>query len=78
LNYIVMADMGRRRNVHCALLLEVERKKYLVDPGYLLTQAMQLNKDRVRLYRSPQSGIEVRFERETERFQLSTFDQQIL
>ncbi len=78
INYIVMADMGRRRNVHCALIVEMERKKYLVDPGYLLTQAMQLTKERSRLYRSPHSGVQIQFDRVTERFHLYTFDRQVI
>jgi arylamine N-acetyltransferase len=33
--YPAMADM-KRRNIHCALIVRVGQKKYLVDPGYLL------------------------------------------
>jgi arylamine N-acetyltransferase len=78
INYIVMADMGRRRNVHCALITDIRGTKYLVDPGYLLTQSMELSKDKTRLYRSPQSGVEIKFDRQVESFQLYTFDQQLI
>jgi len=78
INYIVMADMGRRRNVHCALVVDISGVKYLVDPGYLLSQSMELSKDKARLYRSPQSGVEIKFDRRSESYHLYTFDQQLI
>lgn len=77
-NCIIMANMGQRTNVHCALIVDIEKKRYLVDPGYLLTQTMELDKDKTRLYRSPHAGVEVMFSQTEERFHLSTFDQQVI
>jgi len=74
--YPVMADMKNRPNVHCALVVELDRKKYLVDPGYLLTQPMEINPDKPRLYRSPHTGVELRFDTRDERYHLYTFDRQ--
>jgi len=39
--YPAMADM-KRRNIHCALVVRIGRKKYLVDPGYLLGDPVEL------------------------------------
>ena len=39
--YPAMADM-KRRNVHCALIVRVGEKKFLVDPGYLLGDPVEL------------------------------------
>lgn len=37
----VMADM-KRPNIHCALVVMVKGKRYLVDPGYLLGEPVEL------------------------------------
>jgi len=37
----VMADM-KRPNIHCALVVLVRGKRYLVDPGYLLGEPVEL------------------------------------
>ena len=37
----VMADM-KRPNIHCALVVFVNEKRYLVDPGYLLGEPVEL------------------------------------
>lgn len=39
--YPVMADM-KRPNIHCALVVEMARKRYLVDPGYLVGEPVEL------------------------------------
>jgi arylamine N-acetyltransferase len=39
--YPVMADM-KRRNVHCALIVRAGGRRYLVDPGYLLGEPVEL------------------------------------
>lgn len=77
-SYIVMANMGPRENVHCALAVQLNGVKYLADPGYLLTQAMELHPDRTRLYRSPHTGVEVKFNRSLACYQLYTFDHQTI
>jgi arylamine N-acetyltransferase len=40
--YPVMADM-KKPNVHCALTVSLGRKRYLVDPGYLLGEPVELS-----------------------------------
>lgn len=40
--YPVMADM-RRPNIHCALVVEMTGKRYLVDPGYLVGEPVELS-----------------------------------
>ncbi len=46
--YPVMADM-KRPNVHCALVITIKEKKYIVDPGYLLGEPVELSGAPVRL-----------------------------
>lgn len=41
-----MADM-KRRNIHCALIVSAGGKMYLVDPGYLLGDPVELTADPV-------------------------------
>jgi arylamine N-acetyltransferase len=40
--YPVMADM-KRPNIHCALVVEMRGKRYLVDPGYLVGEPVELS-----------------------------------
>ncbi|MBN2072177.1 MAG: arylamine N-acetyltransferase [Candidatus Krumholzibacteriota bacterium] len=39
--YPVMADM-KRTNIHCALVVHAAGKRYIVDPGYLLGEPVEL------------------------------------
>jgi arylamine N-acetyltransferase len=39
--HTVMADM-KRPNIHCALVVHIDGKRYLVDPGYLLGEPVEL------------------------------------
>jgi len=74
--YPVMADMSNRTNVHCTLVVLLDRKKYLVDPGYLLTQPMEIHPDKPRLYHTPHTGIELLFQKQDNRYHLYTFNRQ--
>lgn len=40
--YPVMADM-KRPNIHCALVVEMAGRRYLVDPGYLVGEPVELS-----------------------------------
>ncbi len=73
--YPVMADMRWGKRVHCALLVIINRKKYLLDPGYLLNQPMEINRDHQRLYKTPFSGVELDFRQKSETYELFTFNQ---
>jgi len=74
--YPVIASMRNRPNAHCAMIVLLDRKKYLIDPGYLLTKPMECHKDHPRVYRTPHSGVELIFNRNNEHFFLRTFDRQ--
>jgi len=37
-----MADM-KKPNIHCALIVGIDNRKYVVDPGYLLGEPVELN-----------------------------------
>jgi len=76
ISYSITAHMRNRPNVHCALIAICEGKKWLLDPGYLLNDPMEIDPDRPRIFRSPHTGVELRFDRETELYHLYTFDHQ--
>jgi arylamine N-acetyltransferase len=67
--YPVMADM-KRPNIHCALVVEIRRRSYLVDPGYLLGEPVELSGEPVRLATSF-GTVELR-PRSTARYDLFT------
>ncbi|HJZ11264.1 MAG TPA: arylamine N-acetyltransferase, partial [Acidobacteriota bacterium] len=41
-SYIAMADMHYGANIHCAVVVRVDQKDYLLDPGYLLHDPIPL------------------------------------
>ncbi|MFQ5651774.1 MAG: arylamine N-acetyltransferase [bacterium] len=73
--YPVMADMRAGRKIHCCLIAVLDAKKYLVDPGYLLTQPMELNPLKPKLFRTPFAGVEMRFNPVQQVYDLFTFSQ---
>ena len=72
--YPVMADMRAGKNIHCCLIVILDGKKHLIDPGYLLTQPMELNLSKPRLYKTEFTGVELRFDKHSQQYQLHTFD----
>ncbi len=72
--YPVMADMRAGRNIHCCLIVILDSVKYLVDPGYLLTQPMELNPRKPKLFRSEFAGVELHFNHENQSYELFTFN----
>ncbi|RMF94193.1 MAG: hypothetical protein D6736_00455 [Nitrospinota bacterium] len=73
-SYPVMADMQAGENIHCALVVLLEGGKYLVDPGYLLHQPMELHPAGRKLFRTPFAGVEITHNPSTGRYALYTFD----
>ena len=73
--YPVMADMKAGTNIHCCLVVILDAAKYLLDPGYLLTRPMEINPAKPRLFRSEFTGVELRFDRQTNWYHLFTFNQ---
>ncbi len=69
----VLGDMKWGENVHCAVLLHHEATDYLVDPGYMIHEPLQISRDRIKRHLTPHSGIEIRYRTEDERFDLYTF-----
>lgn len=74
--YPVMADMRAGRNIHCALIVIIDGMKFLIDPGYLLTQPMELNPQKPRLYRTEFAGVELHYDAVESAYRLFTFDRQ--
>jgi len=76
--YPVIAHMSRMPNSHCALVVLMDNQSLFVDPGYLLNHPMELNKDKMRVYRTTHTGVEVVFNKQNENFDLYTFNAQQL
>lgn len=72
--YPVMADMKWAQNSHCVLILLYDGSKYLVDPGYLFNQPMELHPQKPRIYDSDFSGIELAYREELNTYEVYTFN----
>jgi len=72
--YPVMADMKAGKNIHCAIITILDQKKYLVDPGYLLNEPMEMNSQKPRVYRTSSIGVELQFNEVTQEYELFTFN----
>jgi arylamine N-acetyltransferase len=57
--YPVMADMKWAPNSHCAMIVLLEGRQYLVDPGYLLNRPMEMTLDKPRVFDSEFTGVEM-------------------
>ena len=69
--YPIMADM-KRPNIHCALVVEMNERRYLVDPGYLVGEPVRLTGAPV-LVETTFGVVELR-PRQGERYDLFTLD----
>lgn len=56
----VMADMRHGANIHCALLVEMDDRRVLLDPGYLVAEPLPLRRDRPVSVRLPGRMLEYR------------------
>jgi len=73
-SYPVLADMNWGKNVHCSLVVHIDSVKYLVDPGYLLTEPMEINPLKPRVYMNEFSGVELIFRQNQNIVELFTFN----
>lgn len=69
----VMGDMHWGENVHSAVMVTLQSRRYLADPGYMIHRPVPISKDTVQRYLAPHAGIELRFRPEDDRFDLFTF-----
>lgn len=69
--YPVMADM-KRPNIHCALVVEMNARRYFVDPGYLVGEPVELSDRPVRI-ETTFGVVELR-PRQGERYDLFTLE----
>ncbi|MBU1699267.1 MAG: arylamine N-acetyltransferase [Candidatus Eisenbacteria bacterium] len=58
--YPVMADMKHGANIHCALMVELGDRRFLLDPGYLVPEPISLNSARATTIRLPGYRLEYR------------------
>ena len=72
--YPVMADMRAGKNIHCCLIVIIDSTKYQVDPGYLLTEPIAINPSKPKYYHSEFTGIDLRFDPQSQSYNLFTFN----
>ena len=72
--YPIIAHIGRSMNIHCAVVVLLDGRKYLADPGYLLNLPLEIQKSGARVYRTESRGVELTFSPQDEQFCLATFD----
>lgn len=70
--YPVLADMLWGENVHCAVVLQFENQKFLLDPGYLMTQPLELAQKPRQSLRTPFNLVELTYHGHTGLYHLST------
>jgi len=73
-SYPIMADMKAGENIHCAIIAILNGKKYLIDPGYLLNEPMEINPQKPKIYRATSVGVELQFNDLLQCYQLFTFN----
>jgi len=76
--YPVMADMKAGDNIHCAMIVTLDQRKHLVDPGYLLNAPMEIDPAKPRIFRTPYAGVELQFNPMLQKYQLFTFNKENL
>jgi len=72
----VVMDMKWAEAAHCALILLYEEVEYLVDPGYLFSHPIELQKQSKSYSTDNFTGIELRYDQLTETYFLSTYNKQ--
>ena len=55
-SFIAMADMHYGANIHCAIIVQAEKKSYLLDPGYLLHEPLPLPRIQIS-HRTPMNTV---------------------
>ena len=69
-----MAHMQAGENIHCVMVVELSRDRYLVDPGYLLWEPLPLSNERPQVSYTPRGGVELAYDPIGGLFHLFTFD----
>ena len=70
--YPIMADMHAGKNIHCCLIVILDETKYLVDPGYLLTQPIEINPQRCKLIINEFAMVKLRHDNKNKTYDLYT------
>ena len=75
--YPVLADMNWGRNVHCALIVLMDGKKALVDPGYCLSEPLFLSKEAPTVIETDVSAVRCTYDKKTGTYHLHTITQNV-
>ena len=67
-----MADMRHGENIHCGLVVFLDGKRYLLDPGYLVGEPIELIRGQKTLIGSPGHQVEYRPVEGRDEFELYT------
>lgn len=71
----VMADMRQGANVHCAVLVELDGERVLLDPGYLVAEPVALRPGRSAEIHQPGQRLEYRAVAGADEFELHTINE---
>ncbi len=69
-----MAHMQAGENIHCVMVVELSKDRYLVDPGYLLWEPLLLSTEGTQISHTPRGGVELEYDANDGLFHLFTFD----
>ncbi len=69
----LVCSLNWGENNHSAVVVQLAGRRYLVDPGYMIFKPLPLMKENVQALLSAETGLSLRFDRNTERYSLFTF-----
>ena len=68
----VMADMRHGENIHCGLIVHLQARRFYLDPGYLLPEAVELLQGQIAQASAPGHRLEYRPLGDRDEFELFT------
>ncbi len=69
----LICDLNWGENNHSAVTINFARQRFLVDPGYMIFTPLPLIQKTVRTQLSAETGVELRFIKESDYYELYTF-----
>jgi hypothetical protein len=69
-SYICMAHMGNRMNVHCVTIADTRDGKFLLDPGYVITRPLRIDRTEPVTVKTPHAYVRLVFDSARDTFDL--------